>query len=497
MAKYLKKVIATAVALALGVNAMIVFAADTTEPSDVEGLVAYPGDGEVTLQWDPATDDTAVTGYYIYSGLSSVTDDGGSYTFGSTDAGDVTSYTMEGLSNDVTYYFAVTGYDEAGNESINYSFEVEATPESADTGDFSSPTISDAEALSNTLVEVTFSEDLVLPDDEASAFSIEASDGTALEVLDAYLSEEDASVVFLVTSVQTAGAQYLITAGIDISDEAGNPIISGTSDTADFTGSSVETAEEEEEEPVVEEEEETTSDSDFTVEEVEATETNELTITLSQDLNYLDAEYFTVASAEDASNEVAVESAEFDTDENGEDIMNVVILTLEEDLDAGFEYVLSLSDELLNEEGSSLDEDSMELEFLAKTIDLADVIAPEDITNLLASIEGEDGLVLNWTASLNTAGDLAKYLVYMSTDGGSTWAEAVEVASSLTTKNFGLLETGKTYTFKVTAVDENGNESSGVLTTIELPETGPGMVAMLGLSLIGGAYAARRKRNEI
>lgn len=494
MAKYLKKIIATAVALALGVNALAVFAADTTEPSDVEGLVAYPGDGEVTLEWDPATDDTAVTGYYIYSGLSSVTDDGGTYTFGSTDAGDVTSYTMEGLSNDVTYYFAVTAYDEAGNESINYSFEAEATPESADTGDFSSPTVSDAEAISNTLVEVTFSEDLVLPDDGASAFSVEASDGTSLEILDAYLSEDDSSVVFLVTGVQTAGAQYILTAGITISDEAGNPIVSGTSDTAIFTGSSLETAEEEEEEVV--EEEETTSDSDFTVEEVEATEENELTITLSQDAHDIDADYFTVASAEDASDEVAVESVEFATDEDDAEVKTEIILTLEEELDAGFEYVLSISDELLNEDGSSLDEDSLEVDFLAKTIDLADVIAPEDITNLIASIQGDDGLVLNWTASLDSAGDLAKYLVYMSTDGGSTWGEAVEVAKDVTEKSFGKLTTGQTYTFKVTAVDESGNESDGVLTTIELPETGPGMVAMLGLSLIGGAYVARRKRNE-
>ncbi len=497
MAKYLKRLIATAAVLALGVNALTAFAADTTEPSDVEGLVAYPGDGEVTLQWDPATDDTAVTGYYIYSGLSSVSEDGGSYTFGSTDAGDITSYTMEGLSNDVTYYFAVTGYDEAGNESVNYSFEADATPVSADTGDFSSPTVSDAEALSNTLVQVTFSEDLVLPDDEASAFSAEASDGTALEILDAYLSEEDASVVFLVTDVQTAGAQYLITAGIDISDEAGNPIISGTSDTADFTGSAVETApEEEDEEPVVDEEEPTSS-SDFTVDEVEASEANEIKITLSQDAHDLDVEYFTVASAEDASNEVAVESAEFGADENGDEDKTVIILTFEEDLDAGFEYVLSMSQDLLNEDASSLDEDSLEIIFIAKTIDLADVIAPEDITGLVSALLGDTGISLTWTASANSAGDLAKYLIYMSTDGGSTWGSAIEVASTVTSHDFSALTMGKTYTFKVSAVDENGNESEGVLTTIELPETGPGMIAMLGISLIGGAYAARRKRNEI
>ncbi len=466
--------------------------ADDVPPSDVEGLAAFPGDGQVTLSWDPATDDTAVTGYSVYYGLTSVSENGGSYTFGSTDAGDTTSYIVENLSNDVTYYFAATAYDADGNESEFYSFEVEATPETSEVGDFTEPTVSSATAMTSTLVELTFSEEVELPVDGSTAISIESTDGDALEVVDAYVSE-DATVVFVVTEEQEAETDYLLTAGIEIMDLNGNPVVSGTSDTALFTGSAVLAEEvEDDEEPVVDEEApdlDATPADGFVLDEVEATEVDELVLTFSEDVMDAAPEAFTIQLLEDASVEVIVLAVSIDED----DATKLTLVT--EEMDAGFDYVVTVDETVLNELSLSLSSEGSDMEFTAPLLDLADLIAPEDITNLLASLSGDESVLLSWTASEDTAGDLAEYLIYQSFDGTS-FGDAVEVAMELTEYEADGLTPGETYTFKVTAMDENGNESDGEMTTVTLPETGPGLLVLGGLSMLGAGVATRRRKRK-
>ena len=82
--------------------------------------------GDATLSWDPPAtnadgtplDDLA--GYSIYYGTSS-----GSYSQ-NIDVGDTTTYIVAGLTEGLTYYFAVTAYDTSMNES-DYSNEVSKT----------------------------------------------------------------------------------------------------------------------------------------------------------------------------------------------------------------------------------------------------------------------------------------------------------------------------------------------------------------------------------
>jgi fibronectin type 3 domain-containing protein len=84
------------------------------------------GNGSAQLTWDAPTtntDETPLTdldGYKVYYGTSS-----GSYTT-SINVGNVTTYTVTGLSSGTTYYFAVTAYDLSANES-DYSNEVNKT----------------------------------------------------------------------------------------------------------------------------------------------------------------------------------------------------------------------------------------------------------------------------------------------------------------------------------------------------------------------------------
>lgn len=66
--------------------------------------------GAVPLTWDAATDNIGVTGYKIYKGTAS-----GIYD-SSEDVGNVTSYVVT-VPSGGTWFFVVTAYDAAGNES--------------------------------------------------------------------------------------------------------------------------------------------------------------------------------------------------------------------------------------------------------------------------------------------------------------------------------------------------------------------------------------------
>jgi hypothetical protein len=77
-------------------------------------LLAYSAD--VTLAWN-ANDEPDLDGYKLYYGTSSR-----NYT-ASVDAGNTTEYTLTGLTEGTTYYFAATAYDSSDNES-GYSTEV-------------------------------------------------------------------------------------------------------------------------------------------------------------------------------------------------------------------------------------------------------------------------------------------------------------------------------------------------------------------------------------
>lgn len=71
---------------------------------------------QLTLEWDPNVEQD-LAGYILYYGTASR-----NYSY-DVDIGDETSCTISGLRDGVRYYFAVTAYDDEGNES-SYSSEV-------------------------------------------------------------------------------------------------------------------------------------------------------------------------------------------------------------------------------------------------------------------------------------------------------------------------------------------------------------------------------------
>ncbi len=229
--------------LALSGNA---FAADNESPSDVEGIKAEALKGSVKVSWKAATDNVDIAGYQVHYGLNSIGEAFSQYD-DFVDTGDVLNYTVSNLENGKKYYFSVIAYDAAGNESVNWGVpEASATP----SGDLDSPAdkvapqVKSAKALNKMEVEVVFSEEVVLSkDDPQNAFNVENDDNfELLKVSDAKMDEEDEdnTTVILSTDPQEENAKYKLTVGIELKDKAGNPIISGTSDTAMFTGSAEE-----------------------------------------------------------------------------------------------------------------------------------------------------------------------------------------------------------------------------------------------------------------
>jgi len=92
---------------------------DGAQSEAIEVVYGAPGDTTATLRW-AASSDYRVRGYRVYLG------NGSRFYFQSKgagiDVGPATTYQMRDLRASTTYYFAVTGYDEAGREST-YSNE--------------------------------------------------------------------------------------------------------------------------------------------------------------------------------------------------------------------------------------------------------------------------------------------------------------------------------------------------------------------------------------
>jgi len=473
----------------------VAVSADAVEPSDVENLKAEPGDSEVLLTWDKATDNVGVTGYKVYRGTQSVKSADSDYDLPSIPVtGNINSYSVKNLTNGQKYYFTITAKDAAGNESASYATEASATPQSGLTvsqvvDDGASPQIKEVKSEDVISVKVIFSEAVKLPMEQpASAFKIEkVLDKSRLAVQKAEVDARDATgkTVILTVEPQKENDDYLLTAGIEVQDMNGNPIISGTSDTGMFKGSAklrassvegtVEPTTDDKESPLITG---ATSESGnvFNVNFSEA-------ITLPEDAK----SKFVITNK--ASNKVLV-------------VLNVSLSVdgktayVTKETQAVAEYEIKVSG-IKDAAGNSMTENSI-VNATGTQAGLKDLIPPEDVTKLVSRIkDAQNNIVeLTWMASKNTAKDLADQVVYQSdgrgvkifkTDGKSLGGTAVSYDVSG-------LEAGKWHTFKVTAKDTSGNESKGSFTSIFLPQTGPGILAAGLTALIAGIYRRRKNR---
>ncbi len=469
------------------------FAADTANPGDVVNLKAAGVlDGAVKLTWDKTTDDVGVTGYVIHYGKEPVTKQGQDYEK-QNDVKNVQEYTVSGLTNETKYYFSVTAYDAAGNESLNWAKEISATPtkggatEPGAGADKIAPKVASAEASDNQTVSVVFSEEVILQkNNPQDAFDIEDQDKfEPLSVADAKMDSTDKTnkTVILSTAKQKANATYKLTAGIDIKDKVGNPIVSGTADTAIFTASSLEKTAEDLKGPFV-----------VKVESVDNTHFivnfNE-TIVLSID----PSEDFIVTAEKDANKKLDVLGVKLGTNGEGvEDASAIITTGPQEKIKYNVKAV-----ELKDGAGNKIDEEKNLGSFdgMAASTggDLKDIIPPKDVLNFLTEkvLKGKQYTVkLGWKIPTENI-DTDKQLIYLSEDKGKNYDDEATLEADKTEYQADELDPGE-YWFKITQKDKSGNESQGVISKIVLPETGPAIAGLLAFSLFAGKIAVRRKK---
>ncbi|MCI0698048.1 Ig-like domain-containing protein [candidate division KSB1 bacterium] len=152
--------------------------------------------GAVKASWNANTE-LDLAGYKIYYGLSS-----GNYTI-SINVGNVTQYTVNQLAEGLIYYFVVTAYDTAGNESA-YSQEVSAELPLVDR---TPPSVSNVRLINPTTVELLFSEPVANASAQTkSNYTIDKG----IVVVSATL-QADTRTVNLTTSAHAAGETYSLT----------------------------------------------------------------------------------------------------------------------------------------------------------------------------------------------------------------------------------------------------------------------------------------------
>lgn len=487
----------SAIAALLSFSGLTAFAADLENPGDVESLDAVAQNEAVALSWSAATDDVGVEGYQIHYGITGVTEEGQTYD-SIVDAGDVLEYTVSGLDNDTTYYFSIIAYDAEGKESSNWSPEASVTP-SADAGsivDVEAPKVSSAESLNIEEVKVVFSEAVVLPlVDTDLAFRIENQDNfEPLDVIEAKIDEKDATgkTVIITTVAQTKGASYKLEVGIDIEDKSGNTIISGTSDTALFTGTDIPKPSEDDASPKIT--------------GIEVIDSTHLVLTFDETvfLGIDPSQNFTIIAEDDATVKLNVIAVELGASDAGVEDAAAIITTSPQEARSYLIVVENLKDTAGNPTIASEANGTFE-GFSATsggtTTNPGDVdlnpTAATDVANFLAKKVFDAGaylVTLSWDVPAGNIENVSQQVLYMSTDKGNEYAKKAVLAADIDQYELSGLSAGE-YWFKLTQVDNDGKESSGVISKIILPEVGPGGVAgIIALSLGLGRFVSKKRK---
>ncbi|MDP2642446.1 MAG: fibronectin type III domain-containing protein [Candidatus Peregrinibacteria bacterium] len=491
MKKILSKLFAS-LAIVVTLISFTAFAAvDKDSPSDVIGLKGIALKEGAKISWDSATDNLKVAGYQVHYDIKSVQNPGEKYAF-VKDVGNVLTYNVTPLENGKKYYFSVIAYDEAGNESANWGApEVSVTPaaDAPEAKDNTAPQVSKALALSKEQVKIVFSEEIILPKvDPQDAFQIEDEDTLEpLAILKAEMDTEDLGkkTVILSTAPQTDKSKYKLTVGIDIEDTFGNPVISGTSDTAEFDGSGADKVAADAKGPEVV--------------KVEPMDNTHVIVTFNETvvLGIDPSQNFNIVEAADATKQLQILGVELGKNsENVEDSSAIVTTSPQGEIKYTVS-VLGLKDESGNEVSAAKATGEFTGVAKAKTPDnIDDILPPKDIAKLMADYvfsAGKYVVNLSWENPVENKNDTKEQLVYLSQDQGTSYAKKASLDAAATKYSVNNLTPGE-YWFKITQKDTSGNESEGIVKKVTLAETGPELLGLVALSLVAGKFVTKKRK---
>jgi len=395
------------------------------------------------------------------------------------------------------------------------------TPRDLAEKDIIAPEVANVITVDKAHVKVTFSEAVKLPNMfPESAFSIneQVVSTNTLKVTGAKIDTTDTTgkTILLTTVEQIKNINYIVTAGIAITDLSDNPIVSGNTDSGMFVGSDVEPIEE----VVIEEikegvesnnKEDATKEvnkntggasSVFNVDTTAPTvigatsvDKNHIEVVFSEPVmivNLSSENSFSITEKGVPTNTLEIQKTEI---KDGYDLGKTITLTTASQLE-NTQYIVtsgtSVVDMSKNPVVSGNDDSAAFTGFYNK-----DTAAPENVTGLVLSFKKTletFTVLMDWKASVDSAKDLVDQMVYMSTNRGKTYDSGKSLGKSATHNEVNNLEGGKEYTFKVTTKDEAGNESIGVVKSIRLPQTGLGISFLLFGSAAAANHALRRRK---
>jgi len=305
--------------------------------------------------------------------------------------------------------------------------------------------------------------------------------------------------------IQEDGAEYKLTVGVDIEDKAGNPMISGTSDTAIFYGSGEAKPSEDADAPQL-----------MNIEPVDSTH---LILTFNETvvLGIDPSENFNIVAEEDATVELDVLGVELGPNDDGVEDAMVVLTTSEQEARSYILVVIDLEDFAGNKTSSaqangmfdgigdgSSDNDSGDDTGDDSGDDTGDDTGdttedsetPKDASGFAAKAVFDAGkylVTLSWINSIESVGDTIDQVIYLSKDKGGNYSQKGKVDGDEDKYEISGLSPGE-YWFKLTQKDTAGNESEGVTTKIILGDTGPGVLGLLVVSVGLGRVISRRRR---
>ena len=492
---------------------------DTQPPSDVETLKAVPGDAFVSLEWSKAEDNVGVKGYKVYYGTKSVTNENTVKYDKNIDVGNVLQYIVGGLQNGETYYFAVTAYDAAGNESEYFSPETYAVPMSGLVGSLTSLPqdqgntavsgikLEKAEAVDSITVKLTLNVPVQIPEKNLdSYFSI--IDNNTLETLKItgvasglVVKDGKENEVFLTTDVQVPETEYLVTLGNELKGKNGEAVVSGSGDTALFKGSAIEhVASSQESKPSApsneqsekKETQQTPQNQNQNQESLElksVISTDETTvkvifnkkIVLSPDPK----ENFSIIEKDAPDKTLEIKEINLSDDKT-----SVILKTATPENKI---YLLTVKN-ITDEAGNNISENADKMEY---TPLIPDTTPPEDVTNFAIELVKNVIAKLTWTPSINSAKDLIDQILYKSLNKGESYTKLKSLGPDAVSYTVPNLVPGKEYYFKLTVKDKAGNESVGAVASIavpKLPATGPAGIVILAIGSLGAGLIKKFRK---
>jgi|GEM_PF-1241459 len=432
------------------------------EPSDVRNVTAEGLDGAVRLTWDEATDDGLVVGYKVHYGVTTVTEEGDTYDQEVNTFSEESSFDVENLINNNTYFFAVTAVDDEGLESELYSVEVSATPKSS--GGDGAPILISATHTAANKVLLIMSEPVQL-DDPTTAFDLsDTFTEVKVPILNTLINSQQLTLVLDPASL-TPGRKYTLTATTGVTDFDGNPVSSGVVDSVEFDAVG------EFETPVVEppaSDDEEDNDEDEEEFEEELLIEEEPVIETPAEPNDLNTFFL-------------------DDSQGNSDTANFLDSLLSPDNPINNLERFEPEAETTTETSTPSVPTANETQNLSSA---PDQVPPQDARNLLAdtSMAPSGQVQISWTPAVDIDGDIKDQVLYTRV-GLGVWDTGISLGKGVSNATINV-DQNENYQIRLVTLDEANNESFGAAfefsTTLNQSGGGQGsVVALTVLAALG------------